>query len=70
MRFTEHAILRRIARAAAAHAEATVKTHGRQSATGAELRRWLTVLDAWDATHAVEAGPLFEEKGEDDGRDG
>lgn len=65
MKFTEHAILRRIAEAARAHAEATVKTHGRQSATGTEPRRWLVALEAWDISHH-EVGPadLFEGKDE------
>lgn len=65
MRFTEHAILRRIAKAAAAHAAATLKERGPQSATGAELRRWLAVLECWDAEHAGAAEaprlPLLED---------
>ena len=62
MRFTERAILRRVALAAIAHEEATRGSRGKPSPTGAELRRWLTVLDVWDATHAAEPGPLFGEK--------
>ncbi|MBF6560519.1 MAG: hypothetical protein IVW56_09530 [Candidatus Binataceae bacterium] len=56
MRFTEHAILRRLAQQAAAFYEA-MTPQKQASPEGRELMRWLTVLGAWDAEHPAAAEP-------------
>lgn len=77
MRFTEHAILRRVAAAAKAHFYAVDRGpagRGRPVKSAAELGRWLTVLEAWDAEHTrssaddTKPGELFETENHDDGR--
>jgi hypothetical protein len=57
MKFTEHAILQRLAKAAAAF-YAAMTPQKQASPEGRELSRWLTVLEAWDAEqHPPEPKP-------------